>query len=815
MIDDIRYATRSLIKKPGFTAVAIITLALGIGASTAIFSVLDAVLLRPMPYPQQDRIVEITELNENGRAMQFTEPNYLDLKARSRSFEALAQYSDYPDAVSGGSEPVRTTVASASSEFFRVLGVSPLLGRVFGSEQEAGDRHVAVVSQGFWNRLLGSRKDLEGVALRFGNHSYSVIGVLPADAGFPAEVDVWYPREVFPPNESRTAHNWSVAGRLKPGVTIEQARSEVAAIGRQLKAEHGVATDAASFGMTPLRERIVKDVRGVLMILCGAVGLLLVIACSNVANLLLVRASSRRKEVALRAALGASRARLARQFIAESLVLTLLAGAAGVLLAFWGVDLIVGLYAGNLPQVGKIGVNSTVLGFTLLMSLVVGLVLGLVPAFHTSRRQLQADLQDAGRGQAGSRSRTRARNLLIVSQVALTLMLLVGAGLLARSFQRLMDVDPGFAPENAVAMTVSMPFSREEADLRRTAQVYQQLLARLESLPGVLNVGATNALPMSGSGGNGTFLIHEGGAPAQTMNELSDQMLALRAAGKTSDADYRVASGGYFATMKIPLLEGRTFQESDGPDSPHVALISQSLAKKYWPHGDAIGKQIQYGNMDGDLRLLNVVGIVGDVRDDGLHVQARPTVYVNYFQRPAAAYEFSFVLRARGDATALIDAMRREARALNPEMPVKFQRIEQLIASSLDNRRFSMVMLGLFAGAALALAMVGLYGIMAFITSERTTEIGIRMALGAQRTDMLALILRQSFTLVLIGIVAGVAGAFAATRVVANLLYGVGTTDVATYVGVVAVLGLAAFLASYIPARRAMNVDPMVALRHE
>ena len=814
MIDDIRYATRSLIKKPGFTAVAVITLALGIGASTAIFSVLDAVLLRPMPYPQQDRIVEITELNENGRAMQFTEPNFLDLKARSRSFEALAQYSDYPDAVSGGSEPVRTTVAGATAEFFRVLGVSPLLGRVFGPD-ETGDRHVAVVSQGFWNRLLGSRSDLNDVALRFGNRSFAVIGVLPADAGFPPEVDVWYPREIFPPQESRTAHNWSVAGRLKPGVTVEQARSEVAAIGRQLKAEHGVATDAAAFGMTPLRERIVKDVRGVLMILCGAVGLLLVIACSNVANLLLVRASGRRKEVALRAALGASRARLARQFIAESLVLTLVAGVAGVLLAFWGVDLIVGLYAGNLPQVGKIGVNSTVLMFTLLMSVVVGVVLGLVPAFHTSRRQLQADLQDAGRAQAGSRSRTHARNLLIVSQVALTLMLLVGAGLLARSFQRLMDVDPGFEPENAVAMTVSTPYAKEEAQRRQTAQLYQQLLTRLSALPGVLNVGGTNALPMSGGGGNGTFLIQEGGAPATTMNELSDQMLALRAAGKTSDADYRVASGGYFATMNIPLLQGRTFQESDGPDSPHAALVSQSLAKKYWPNGDAIGKQIQYGNMDGDLRLLNVVGVVGDVRDDGLHVQARPTVYVNYFQRPTAAYEFSFVLRARGDAAALIDAMRREARALNPEMPTRFQRVEQLIASSLDNRRFSMVMLGLFAGVALALAMVGLYGIMAFITSERTTEIGIRMALGAQRTDMLALILRQSFTLVLIGIGVGIAGAFAATRVVANLLYGIGTTDIATYVGVVAVLALAAFLASYIPARRAMSVDPMVALRHE
>ena len=814
MIDDIRYATRSLIKKPGFTAVAVTTLALGIGASTAIFSVLDAVLLRPLPFPQQDRIVELRELNENGRGMPFAEPNYRDLQARSRSFDALAQYSAWPDAVAGGSEPVRTSVASASKEFFRVLAVQPVLGRVFG-EDRLQDRHVAVVSHGFWKRLLGGRTNLEGTALRFSNRSFEVIGVLPPDAGFPPDVEVWHPREIDPPHESRTAHNWRVAGRLKAGVSLEQAQSEVAAIGRQLKSEHGTQTDAASFGVTPLRERFVKDVRGVLLILCGAVGLLLIIACSNVANLLLVRASARRKEVALRAALGASRGRLARQFIAESLVLTLVAGAAGILLAFWGVDLIVGLYAGNLPHVGRIGVNSTVLAFTLAMSLLVGVVLGLVPAFHTSRRQLQGDLQDAGRGQAGSRSRTRARNFLIVSQVALTLMLLVGAGLLARSFQRLMDVDPGFESENAVAMTVSRSFPREEAQMRQTAQAYQQLLARLSALPGVTDVGATNALPLSGSGANGTFLIQDGGAPAQDFAELSQQMQAFRSSGRTTDADYRVASAGYFAAMNIPLLQGRTFLESDGPDSPHVALVSQSLAKKYWPNGEAIGKQVQFGNMDGDLRLLNIVGIVGDVRDEGLHAEARPTVYVNYFQRPAVTAEFSFVLRARGDAAALIDAMRREARALDPEMPARFQRVEQLIASSLDNRRFTMLMLGLFAGAALALAMVGLYGIMAFITSERTTEIGIRMALGAQRTDMLTLILRQSFTLVLIGIAAGIAGAFAATRVVANLLYGIGTTDIATYAGVVAVLGLAAFLASYLPARRAMSVDPMVALRHE
>ncbi|CAN5602924.1 ABC transporter permease [soil metagenome] len=814
MLNDLKYAVRSLLKKPGFTAVAITTLALGIGASTAIFSVLDAVLLRPLPYPQQERIVEISELTENGRPMQFGEPNSIDLQTRSRSFDALAQYSDYPDAVAGGSEPVRTSVASASADFFRVLGVSPLVGRVFGGAQGAADAHVAVVSEGFWKRLLGGKRELDGT-LRFANRSFTVIGVLPATAGFPPEVEVWYPRELFPPNESRTAHNWSVAGRLKSGVTFKQARAEAAAIGRQLMKEHGIETDAASFGMTPLRERMVKDVRGILLMLCGAVALLLVIACSNVANLLLVRASGRRKEVARLAALGASRARLARQFITESLVLTMTAGAAGVVVAFWGVDLIVGLYAGNLPHVGAVGVNWQVLLFALVTSVSLGVVLGLVPAVHTSRRQLQADLQEAGRGQAGTRAGTRVRNVLIVSQVALTLMLLVGAGLLGRSFQRLLLVDPGFQPENAIAMTVSLPFSAEQAAMWRNAQFYQQLLERLRALPGVANVGGANALPLSGAGANGTFLIQDGAAPATTMAELAQQMTALRASGRTADADYRVASGGYFAAMNIPLLRGRTFQDSDGPESLHVAVVSESLARKHWPKGDALGRQIQFGNMDGELRLLHVVGVVGDVRGAGLHVPARPTIYANYYQRPAAASQFSIVLRARGEAAALIDTMRREARALNPETPTEFQRVEQLVASSLDQRRFSMVMLGVFAAAALVLAMVGLYGVMAYITAERTTELGIRMALGAQRGELLRLVLQQSFTLVIIGVVVGIAGAIATTRVLASLLHGVGTTDFVTFSAVVILLGVAALIASYIPARRAMNVDPMVALRHE
>lgn len=815
MMTDIRYGLRQLIKHPAFTLVAVLTLAIGIGANTAIFSVVDAVLLRPLPYPEQERIVELRELSETGRPMPFAEPNLTDLRARSHSFDAIANYSAWPEAVAGGSEPVRTNVCMVSREFFRVLAVRPVVGRFFSADTQREGNEVVVISYGFWQRMLGGQTNLAGTALRFANRSFVVVGVLPPDAAFPLGTDVWLPVEPSPPNTSRTAHNWRVLARLRDGVSPAQAGAEIGEMGRQLKREYGSLTDAASFGLAPLRERMVKDLRGVLLVLSGAVGLLLLIACSNVANLLLVRTTARRKEIALRAALGASPIRLVRQFIAESLLLTLIAGALGVLFAFWAVDLIVGLYGGNLPAAGHIGVNLPVLLFTLAVTLLTGLVLGFVPALHASAHQLQAGLHEAGRGQSASRGNRRIRDALIVAQIALTLMLLVAAGLLGRSFQRLLEVDPGFRPESAVAMTVSMPRPEDAASQRRLAQIYQQVLARLEVLPGVSAAGGINALPMSGMGANGTFIVQSGSKPAETMEELSHQFDALTPAERARDAEYRVASAGYFSAMSIPLIRGRFFRDADGPDTPHVALVSQSLAKRSWPNEDPIGRQIQYGNMDGDLRLLEVVGVVGDVRDDGLDVDIRPTIYVNYVQRSAAAAQFSFVARGQGDAATLSAALRREAVAVNPDMPVKMQTLKQVVAGSLDQRRFSMVIVAVFASTALLLAMVGLYGIMAFVASERTPEIGIRMALGAQRGDVLRMILRQSFTLVLLGLVLGLLGAFGATRLLANLLYGVNANDATTYGAVILLMSGAALLASYIPAHRATGVDPIVALRAE
>ncbi|MBA2743782.1 MAG: ABC transporter permease, partial [Chthoniobacterales bacterium] len=786
MIADIRHALRMLMKAPGFTIIAVLTLALGIGSSTTIFSVVNAVLLRPLPYPQPERIVELREVDEKGHAMSFAEANFDDLVSRSRSFAALARYNAGREAIAGGIEPVRETACVVSPAFFQVLGVKPLFGHFFASAPDAGLE--AIVSYGFWKRSLGGRASLEGTTLRMEDRSFAVIGVLPPEVEFPPNVDVWFSASLYPKNPYRTGHGWSVAGRLRDGVSPDQAGAEIAAIGQHLKREQGALMDASSFGLMPLRERMVKNVRPLLLVLCAAVALLLVISFSNAANLFLVRTTVRRKEIALRAALGASRWRLIRQFIAESILLSVVAAGVGVLFAYWGVDLILGLYHGDLPRVGAIGVDATVLLVTFGISILLGILLALVPAMHISRRELQTDLQGA-RASSGQSS-TRFRNGLIIVQVALTLMLLVGAGLLGRSFQRLLEVNPGFQPESTVAMTMSQGDPATPSDQRRLAQFYERLLEHLHQLPGVFAVGGIDALPMSDNGAGGTFLEENGSHSAQTPEELVKQYADLAGSPRLHDAEFRVASANYFSTMRIPLLRGRLFASSDGPDSQQVALVSQELVRRYWPNENPIGKQLQFGGMDGDLHLLHVIGVVGDVHDDGLDARPRPTVYVNYLQRPRYTRQFSIVLRAGSDPATLIAAMRQEALALDPEMPTDFQTLQQLVSSSLDSRRFSMVMLGAFAGAALVLAMVGLYGIMAYITSQRTMEIGIRMALGGQRADMLRMILRQSFTVVGIGMLAGVIVALAATRLLATLLYGVEATDLATYGGVVFVLAL-------------------------
>jgi ABC-type antimicrobial peptide transport system permease subunit len=823
LIKDLRFGIRSLAKRPGFTAIAVVTLALGIGASTAIFSVVDGVLLRSLPYPDPDQIVQLREVNERGTRIAFTEPNFVDVRARSHSFQGIAQYNGQLATVTGGSEPVRAATYEVSADFFNVLGVKPLLGRTFAPEEsKAGGAPVAIVSYGFWQRLLGARTDLTGTSLRVMDQNLNVIGVMPPEFAFPRTAEIWIPREIFPADISRSAHNWSVVARMRPNLSAEQANADVSAIAKQLKQEFTRDMDGVDFAVVPQQEYMVGNVRGALLMIFAAVGGLLLVACANVANLLLAQVTTRQREFSVRAALGATRSRLARQFITENLLLVLIAGALGVLFAYWGVNLLLGLNQQALPRMNEIGVNTRAIGFTLGLSVLIAVLLGLVPLLRFSTKDLEASLREAAGGTLGTAGQ-HSRNLLVVGQMTLTLILLVGAALLGKSFYRLMQVDPGFRTESAVAMELSLPsagadearykqlmesysrlvergeappentkFSAEE---ERQRQFQQRLLERLSNTPGVIAAGTINYLPLSGGGPGGNFLINNN--PSRKGN-----------------AEYRLASAGYFAAMGIPLLRGRTFDATDQVNAPNAAVVSQSFVKKYFADEEVIGQTIQFGNMDSDLRLLHVVGVVGDVHDDGVDVVVRPTVYGNALQRlPSSTW--NLVARAQAEPGALVPVMRETVRSLDSQLPLKFRTLDQVFSSSLDQRRFSLVIFGVFGAAALLLAAMGIYGVTAYVVTQRTREIGIRMALGAQLGDVLKMMLRYAMTLVVIGTLVGLAGAYALTRVMSNLLFQVTPTDLPTFIVVPAVLLLVALVACLIPARRATKVDPLITLRYE
>lgn len=823
LIRDIRYGIRSLAKRPGFTAIAVLTLALGIGASTAIFSVVDAVLLRPLPYPRPEQIVQLREINSSGAQMRFAEPNYLDVRARSHTLEEVAQYGGDLTTVTGASEPVRALTIVVSGDFFDLLGTKPVVGRTFvPDESKPGGTPAAVVSYGFWQRLLAGKSDLVGTTLRLMDQNVTVVGVMPAGFAFPQDAEVWVPRELFPQETARSAHNWNVVARLRPTVRTEQANAEVSAIGKQLKQEYGKDMDAVDFAVVPQQEYVVGNVRGALVMIFVAVGFLLMVACGNVANLLLAQVTARQREFAVRSALGATLLRLGRQFITENLVLALAAGSLGVLISFWGVDLLLGVNQQSLPRINEIGVDARAIAFTLGLSSLIALVLGVVPLLRFSTRDLETSLRETGTGARGY-SGGRLRSLLVVVQVALTLILLVGAGLLGKSFYRLVRIDPGFRTESAVAIKLSLSSRRlDEERYKKFMQSYtrlveqgvapdttaefsaeeerqrlfqQQTLERLSATPGVVAVGSIDSLPLTGGGPDGTFFINNDPA-------------------RKGHAEYRLASGGYFAAMRIPLLSGRTFDSGDQLNSPNAAIVSQSLVRKYWPNEDPIGKTIQFGNMDADLRLLHIVGVVGDVHDYGVDEAIPPTIYANALQRRPAS-NLSVVVRAQVEPVALVPVIREVVRSLDPQVPLNFRTLDQVFSSSLDQRRFSLVIFGVFGAVALLLAALGIYGVTAYAVAQRTQEIGIRMALGAKMSDVLNLVLRNVMSLVLIGAVVGLAGAYAITRVMSSLLFDVTPTDLATFAAVPTVLFVVALLACFIPARRAMKVDPVVALRSE
>jgi predicted permease len=785
--------------RPGFAAAAVLSLGLGIGASTAIFSIVDAVLLRDLPYPESERIVQIREVNDKGTRIRVAEPNYVDVRDRNKSLESIAQFAGGPVVVTGGSEAVRANAFWVSGDFFRTLGIQPEVGRTFlPDESRPGGVRVAVVSHGFWHRSLGGRDEPGGMSLNVDGVVFAVVGVMPREFDFPSGADIWVPREVDPPQTSRTAHNWSVIGRLRSGVTLAQARAEISSIARQLRQEHTNDTDAADIAAIPMKEFLTDDVRSGLEILVVAVGLLLLVACANVANLLLGQAAARSSELAVRGALGATRWRITRQFIAENLLLALAAGATGVVLAFWGVELLVRLNQGNLPREDEIAINVRVLIFTVGLASVIAVALAFAPAARFSRRDLQSSLKEAGRGGANSSGGSRLRGLLVVTQVGLTMVLLIGAGLLARGFLKLLNTDPGFRPESAVAMGLALPTTIDKSEEQRLLQFHQQLLERVERVPGVIAVGRINALPLTGRGANGSFLL-DGNPDA------------------TGQAEYRLASPGYFPAMGIPLLRGRLFDKTDNVNTAHVAVISQSLALKYWPNEDPIGRAIQFGNMDGDRRLLHIVGIVGDVRQRGLDEQIGDTVYAYSLQRPQwwQVSNLRVVVRAESDPAVLIPALRAVVQSLDRDIPISFQTLDQIVSSSLDTRRFSLVIFGAFATVALLLAAAGVYSVMSYNVTQRTHEIGVRVALGAQTGDVLAMIVKQGMTLAIVGLGIGLLASLGLTRLMESLLFGVSANDPLTF-GVVTLLIVGvAILACWIPARRASRVDPMTALRNE
>jgi putative ABC transport system permease protein len=810
---DFRYAARVLGRNPGLTAIMVFTLALAIGATTAIFSVVYGVLLRPLPYSGADRIIAISEVNSNGRLARLADPNFDDFRDQSHSFQSIAKYTAQTISVSGAAQPTRTMVAAVTPEFLTVFGVEPIIGRDFmATDDKQGAAPVALVSYGYWRQYLGSPQDLSQSHLKINNAVYSVIGVLPSGFRFPDASELWVAPDIAGENLSRTSHNYSGLGRLKDGVSVEQARQDIRTIARRIYQASSEKNDylLRDGSVVPLQESITGTVRSPLLILLGTVGFLLLVACANVANLLLAQASVREREVSIRGALGAARGRLVRQFLTEAFLLSLLGGVFGVLTALAGISGLLALAPETLPRLDSVSINLPVLLFAFLLCTAVAVGLGAFTAARATRGDLRTGLAEGGRGQAGSQGSQRIGRALAAAQVAITLVLVIGAGLLGRSLMKVLEVDPGFRVDQIVAMDVSLPWADDPKVKSAQGMFFANLMDRLKQIPGVRSVGAASALPMTGGLPDGMFLL-------MTQNEVpktADGFGALfNQKERIGNADFCVATSGYFNALGIPLVRGRMFDDRDGANAPHVAVISESLAHDRWPNQDPIGHTIEFGNMDGDLRLLTIVGIVGDTHEYGLDEPARPTVYVNLFQRPRAVMTVTMLSDA--DTRSISSAARAIVRELNPEIPVTFQTFQQVYSASLGSRKFNVILIGFFGITALLLATAGVFGVMAYSVSRRTREFGVRVALGATSGNVLRMVLGQGMRTILIGVVIGIAGSYALTRTVSSMLFGVTATDPLTFAGVTLLLIAVALLACYIPARRATKVDPMVALRYE
>jgi putative ABC transport system permease protein len=801
IFQDVLYGFRMLRKNWGLTIAVILTLAIGIGINSVIFSGINAVLLRPLPYENSDRLVMIWEKNPRANLQEgkVSYPDFLDWKRQSQYTRGMGIFSRWGFTLTGAAEPEYLRGALISADFFPVLGIKPALGRTFLSDEDRpGAGGNVILSYALWQRRFGANPNVIGQTLTLSDQNYTVIGVMPFDFEFlPLKgAELWAPIGVVAgknilENRGYRVNNQVIA-RLKDGVTRQQAQAEIVGIASRLEQQFPDTNTGVSANVVDLHEQVVGNVRLGLLIILGAVTSVLLIACVNIANLLLARSSARKTEMAVRIALGASRGRIVRQLLTESVLLSLIGGALGLLIAVQGTYLLIAISPQSIPRLGEARLDLRVLAFTFGLSTLTGILFGLAPALQASKSDLNETLKSTNRSSTANRN--RVRSLLVVSEVALALTLLVGAGLLLKSFLRLKDVEPGFDPKNILTMQIALPQTRY-ADEQQQVSFFQQLLQRIEAMPNVEAASVVNSLPLSGQGVGISFQI--AGAPSAT---TADQM----------DCQYRVVSPKYFRTMSIPLLNGRDFTESDNLKAPGVAIINQAMARRYFPNESPVGKRIGFG---GGPFWCEVIGVVGDVRHYKLNSEPEPEAYLSSFQDPWRY--MTLVVRTTSQAP-IIGAVRNEILAVDKDQPVyNIRSMEELLSESVAQPRFNLGLLTLFAVLAMALAVIGIYGMMGTEVTQRTQEIGLRMALGAQKRDVLRLVIRQGMTLVLIGVAAGLALAVALTRLMSSMLFGVSATDPMTLALITVLLAGVALLACYLPARRATKVDPLAALRYE
>jgi len=816
---DIRYALRAFAKNPGFTLAAVLSLAIGIGANTSIFSVANALLLRPLPYKDANRLVILWNRSPGLNITEdwFSPAQYLDIKNGHHGFEQVAIAIGGNYNLTGEREPERVGVTRVSSNLLPMLGVSAERGRLFvPGEDSPGAAATAVLTDGMWARRYGRDPEMIGKSITINGQPYEVVGILPQRFALPREVlplldgteqaDIFLPLPLAPnAAQIRTNEDYNLVGKLKPGVSVVQAQAELDTITARLRRdypENYPPNGGLTFSIVPLLEQVVGNVRPALLVLLGSVGLVLLIACANVANLQLSRAVARQQEIAVRTALGASRWRIIRQLLTESVLLALGGGALGMLMCLWSMQWMHVLGTKSIPRLQDVGIDSRVLLFTVLLSVCSGILFGLAPALRVSRLDLNATLKDASRGSAGTSAvwghGNNVRRLLVVSELALSVVLLIGAGLLIRSFVRLQNVSPGFNAQNVLTFDLTMT-GRKYGDKQAILNTYRQLWDRLEHVPGVSASGGVTSLPLSQAYA-WTPITVEGRTPLPGEKFLN--------------ADERVVGGHYFEAMVIPLRRGRFFNEQDDASKPRVVLVDEYMAEQVWSGQDPIGKRIHIVELKSDDPWQTVVGVVGRVKQDTLDSDPRIAFYLPQTQYPTRA--MTVALRSGHEPSGVFSAVKNELRKLDADLPMYYIRtMQQRVDESLARRRFSMLLLAVFAGVALALATIGIYGMMAYLVNQGTREIGIRVALGATRRNIVSLVVRQGMALALSGVAIGLAGAVMLTRLIRSLLFGVEATDPVTFVGIALLLGLVALLASYIPARRASRVDPLVALRYE